>query len=260
MTDALRVMTFNLRVDTPNDGINQFIKRTDRVLEAIRAEAPDIIGFQEATDSMRDFLRKNLPEYAILGGGRTKCYDGEGIPVAYKEDMFELIEFQTKWLSDTPDVPGSRVQELDQSKYPRIYELVKLRRISDNKIIALVNTHTDHTGVQTRVWESERLIKVMKEISADAIILTGDMNERPDGEAIKMLTADPELKLIEASACVEGTFHNFGRRLPAWKIDYVFSTIPCMESHAVEDVPVNGVYISDHQPVVADLYFEENEA
>ena len=101
------------------------------------------------------------------------------------------------------------------------------------------------------------MIEVMKGISADAIILTGDLNARPDSEEIRMLTADEELKLIEASSCVAGTFHNFGRRLPPWKIDYIFSTIPCLECHAVEDVPVNGVYISDHQPVVADLCFGE---
>ena len=256
--EVLRIMTFNLRVDTPNDGINQFSKRTDRVLEAIREEDPDIISFQEAKNGMRAFLRENLSQYAVLGGGRNKDYEGEGIPVAYREDMFELIEFSTKWLSDTPDVPGSRFEDVDQSKYPRVYVLVKLRRISDNKIIAIVNTHTDHEGVKARIRESEQLLEVMKGISADAIILTGDLNARPDSEEIKMLTADPELKLIEASACVESTFHNFGRRIPAWKIDYIFSTVPCKESHAVEDIPVNGVYISDHQPVVADLCIDKD--
>jgi endonuclease/exonuclease/phosphatase family metal-dependent hydrolase len=63
----LKVMTFNLRVDTENDGINRFFRRTDRVLKVIRDESPDVIGFQEDLEDMRDFLRKVLPSYTILG-------------------------------------------------------------------------------------------------------------------------------------------------------------------------------------------------
>jgi endonuclease/exonuclease/phosphatase family metal-dependent hydrolase len=37
------------------------------------------------------------------------------------------------------------------------------------------------------------------------------------------------------------------------KIDYVFTNLPTDhdESYAVEDIPVDGIYISDHRPVVA---------
>ena len=43
----LKVMSFNLRTDTPKDGINAFSERYPRVLEVIRNEKPDLIGFQE---------------------------------------------------------------------------------------------------------------------------------------------------------------------------------------------------------------------
>ena len=254
-TDILRVMTFNLRSENQNDGINRFFNRSFRVLEAIRREAPDLIGFQEATNEMRAFLREQLSQYVVLGCGRNRAYDGEGIPIAFREDQFELIEFQTKWLSDTPDISGSRLG-FDQSKYPRIYVCAKLRRLADNKIIAFVNTHTDHEGQRARVQETLQLLEVMRNIQADVILLTGDLNAMPDSEEIRMLTADANLKLIDASASLSGSFHNFGRRIPAWKIDYIFSTIPCSECHLVEDAPVDGVYISDHNPVVAFIPME----
>ena len=250
--NILRIMTFNLRVETQEDGINRFSNRVPRVLEAIERESPDLIGFQEAKNEMRAFLRTNLPQYVVLGCGRDVSYNGEGIPIAYREDQFELIEYQTKWLSDTPNNPGTRMGG-DQSKYPRIYVFAKLRRIADNKTIAIINVHTDHLGEQARIFESALLIKAMKEIQADAIFLTGDFNATPDSEEIKMLTAENGLNLMDLSANLSGSFHNYGRRVPASKIDYIFSTSSCVECHLVEDHPVNGVYISDHNPIVASV-------
>ena len=255
-TDTLRVMSFNLRVETPNDGINRFFNRSPRVLETIRREDPDLIGFQEAKNEMRAFLREQLPQYVVLGCGRDRSYDGEGIPIAYREDQFELIEFQTKWLSDTPDVPGSRL-ESDQSKYPRVYVYAKLRRLADNKIIAFVNTHTDHEGQKARVSESVQLLRAMREMQADVMVLTGDFNALPDSEEMQLLTADADLGLIDVSAELPCSFHNFGRCVPPWKCDYIFSTHPHSECHLVEDIPVNGVYISDHNPIVTSILMKK---
>ena len=255
-TDILRVMSFNLRSENQNDGINRFFNRSSRVLETIRSETPDLIGFQEAKNEMRAFLREQLSQYVVLGCGRNSSYDGEGIPIAYREDQFELIGFQTKWLSDAPDIPGSRLGS-DQSKYPRVYVYAKLRRLVDNKIIAFVNTHTDHEGQKARVSESIQLLEAMREMQADVIVLTGDFNALPDSEEMQLLTADPELELVDVTSALPGTFHNFGRRIPAWKIDYIFSTFPCSECHLVEDVPVDGVYISDHNPIVASILMNQ---
>ena len=255
----LKVMSFNLRINTEKDGVNRFFSRTHRVLEAIRAEEPDLIGFQEANDSMRAFLRKELGDYTVLGCGRHEQYNGEGIPVAYKTDKFELIGFETKWLSDTPNLPGSRFEESDQSKYPRIYHCVTLRCLENNQVIAFVNTHTDHTGKEAQVLEAKQLVSVMRSVRANGVILTGDMNAQPDSETVAVLMGDAELGLKDATAGIAGTFHNFGRRLPMLKIDYVFSTLESLECYCVEDTPVDGVYISDHQPTLAILRMEDEK-
>ncbi|MBO7207405.1 MAG: endonuclease, partial [Kiritimatiellae bacterium] len=74
----LKVMTFNLRVDVQADGINYFPNREGRVLETIHTEKPDLIGFQEASDYVRAFLKNNLSDtYTVLGCGREKNYRGE---------------------------------------------------------------------------------------------------------------------------------------------------------------------------------------
>lgn len=251
----LKVMSFNLRIATVNDGVNYFFNRAGRVLEAISAEAPDLIGFQEANDEMREFLRKSLPGYTVLGSGRKAGYSGEGTPLAFRSDRFELISFDTKWLSDTPEVPESRFAESDQSKYPRIYVHARLRCIRSGRIVNFINTHTDHTGVQARYLETRQLMELVRSFKDSGVVITGDFNATPETPEIRLLVSDPALGISDAAEGAGPTFHNFGRRTGEnmLKIDYVFTDLPCAEAHVVEDTPVEGVYISDHCPVVADL-------
>ena len=72
MENTIKVMSFNLRMDTEYDGINRLRNRIDRVMEVINAEDPDIIGFQEVTDYMRGVMRENLKGYTVVGCGRNK--------------------------------------------------------------------------------------------------------------------------------------------------------------------------------------------
>ena len=53
MKNQIKVMSFNLRMDTEHDGINRFRNRIGRIMEVIHTENPDVIGFQEVTDYMR---------------------------------------------------------------------------------------------------------------------------------------------------------------------------------------------------------------
>lgn len=249
----IKVMTFNLRNETAADGINRFFLRTHRVLEAIRNEDPHLIGFQEVTDEMRAFLRDALKEeYAFIGGGFDKNYRSVGNPIAFKRDALELVGLETKWLSGTPDIPGSRYEESDQSKYPRYYHFATFRVIATNELLQLVNTHTDHTGKEARVLESRQLLELLRRISNRSTVLMGDLNSTPDSEEIRLLSSEPALGIKDVTAHIPGTFHWWGS-ISNKKIDYIFTNLSCLESHAVEDIPVDGVYISDHNPVVATL-------
>lgn len=248
----LKVMTFNLRTDSEIDGINRFFLRSDRVLEAIRNEDPDMIGFQEATGPMREFLYKNLNDYTVVGCGSNALFQREGNPIAFKKDKLELIGFETAWLSDTPEIPGSSFGG-DQSKYPRCYHLARLRVLESGTTIVYINTHTDHLGQNAREKASRLLLEVLKKEMRNPLILSGDLNASPDSAEIRLLLSEESLGLSDTTANILGTFHNYGRRNPTFKCDYIFSTLSCCESHIVEDIPVNGVYISDHNPVVSTL-------
>ena len=175
----LKVMTFNLRTDSEIDGINRFFLRSDRVLEAIRNENPDLIGFQEAAGSMREFLYKNLNDYTIVGCGSNSQFQREGNPIAFKKGKFELIGFETAWLSDTPEIPGSSFGG-DQSKYPRCYHLARIRVLERDMTVVYINTHTDHLGQNAREKASRLLLEILKKEKRNPLILSGDLNASPD--------------------------------------------------------------------------------
>src|SRR5687768_17320280 len=106
---SVKVMTFNIRYDTPQDSINQWPKRSHKVYALIKKYNPDLIGLQEVLHHQLMDLLDNLPAYSYIGVGRddgkTK---GEYSAILYKKDAFETVQQNTFWLSDTPDLAGSQ--------------------------------------------------------------------------------------------------------------------------------------------------------
>ena len=247
----LKVMTFNLRYRTEKDGINCFDNREPRVLEVIKNEAPALIGFQEATDYQRDFLRRELSEeYVVLGCGRKANYRGEAPCLAYRRDMFELVKYDTFWLSDTPSVAGSRYESLDQSACARTTVYAVLSPNDYDGCIAFFNTHLDHIGEKARIAGMKQTAEVIKQVGGK-FVLTGDMNDVPDSECIAVAKAIEGA--VDATKRIKRTFHNFGRKKEDFKIDYIITNGRAIDAYAVEDIPVEGVYISDHYPVCAHI-------
>ena len=244
----IKVMTFNLRTDTPNDGINQFFKRTHRVKAAIVDENPDLIGFQEAKDSMRKWIRDNIEGYIFLGCGRNSNYYGESTFVGIRKDTFEIISMDSFWLSSDTKVPGSRFG-IDQSKCPRIATAVRLTFEGASEPFWFYNTHLDHVGSTARLLGSCALMTdVSARTNGEKFVITGDFNALPGTPEINFIV---NAGAADATATLGGTFHAFGQRKDKIKIDYIFTNADhsAEESYVVEDNPSDGVYISDHNPV-----------
>ena len=116
MERLIKVMSFNMRCRTEADGPNFFDLRREKIAAMLASENPDLIGFQEITPEMLAWLHEVLDSnYVVLGHGRGMTYDGEANPIAYHKDRFALHAFRTEWLSNTPDVPGSRFENAEQS-------------------------------------------------------------------------------------------------------------------------------------------------
>ena len=249
----LKVCTFNLRVQAKVDGENYFDNRTGRILESIKENSPDIIGFQEANGNMREWLVGALDEYVVLGCGRNEDNSGEACSVAFKKNGFELISYETFWLSSSPHVAGSRYGE-DQSGCPRVASAFVLKHREGGAPFLFINTHLDHKGSVARLLGSVQLLQYISDKGLPTI-LTGDFNALPDAREIQVITENPVCGLVDLTDKVGGTFHGFGRFTDSEmkKIDYIFSNMIAYpeESFAVEDNGVDGLYISDHRPVYA---------
>ena len=252
---TLKVFTFNLRVSVKGDGINYFPNRTPRILECIKEHSPDLIGFQEASTSMRKWMNDELSAigYTVVGCGREKNYRGEATSIAYKRDCFELVALETRWLSVTPTKSASRYIG-DQSECPRVYTAATLKHADSDQLFIFLNTHLDHKGSNARKLGALDVMRYLSERNLPFII-TGDMNATPSTPEIKVFT---EYKpcgrtVSEVTENIGGTFHDYGRipveRMP--QIDYIFTDLECdpSKSFVLPDEPVEGIYISDHRPV-----------
>ena len=122
----VKLMTFNLRIANAGDGINAFDNRKERVKETIMYESPDVVGFQEASDGMIDWIKVAIrSKYVVVGTGRNADRTGEGARIAFKKKKFELVSLETIWLSETPNIPGS-CYSVDQSTCPRVFTAIEL--------------------------------------------------------------------------------------------------------------------------------------
>lgn len=258
MSTQIKVMTFNLRVRSKNDGENIFDNRQEKILGVIHRENPDIIGFQEATDVMNDWLKQELDDYYVLGHGRGKDYHGEGTPIAFRKDLFDLHSFHEEWLSFTPDVPASVLTGLDQSSCPRICVCAELVYKESGRPFAFFNMHTDHRGEQARVAECVLLAQKLGK-TPYRFVVTGDFNALPDSASIQMLLANKEtLGIVDATKHIKGSFHGFRGDVGEHKIDYIFTNMPTdpTASYAIPDDDACGCYYSDHNALCAFVEIE----
>ena len=258
MERLIKVMSFNMRCRTEADGPNFFDLRREKIAAMLASENPDLIGFQEITPEMLVWLHEVLDSnYVVLGHGRGMTYDGEANPIAYRKDRFALHAFRTEWLSNTPDVPGSRFENAEQSGCPRIYCCAELLDLQARKVFAFYNTHTDHKGARARTLASQLLIDRLGACNKP-FVMTGDFNALPGEEATQLLLDTKQtLGTVDATSLVDGSFHGFSmdriRENNLSKIDYVFTNLntdPTL-SYAVADDNACGHFYSDHNAICA---------
>lgn len=252
----LRVMTFNIRYDTKNDGEYRFDNRKSGIKEFLDREKPDLIGFQEVLPHVRQWLSDNLDDYVLLGMGRGKNYDDESNSIAYKRDSFDLVHFEQFWLSDTPNVPGSSFH-LDQSPCPRICVTATLVDRKTAKVFKFANTHLDHVGEYARICGASMIVSKLCSDASVPFVLTGDFNARPNDAEIRLIKNAPDvLELTEDIPDDSFTFHDYGRIKKDYKIDYIFSNGTAVpKSLIVHKDKMNGIYLSDHYPISVEVEF-----
>jgi endonuclease/exonuclease/phosphatase family metal-dependent hydrolase len=263
---SIRVMSFNIRYGTANDGENHWNKRKDFLMDTIHAFGPDLLGTQETLRDQRDFILSKLAGYESFGVGRDDGKDaGEMAALFYRTSRFEKLAGGHFWLSETPDTVGSKGWD---AALPRIATWVRLRdrQNEHGKPIFFLNTHFDHQGRQARSEAAMLIRKKVLELGADCdSIVTGDFNAGADSDVFSALFADHALQespLVDTFTQAppkhkegQGTFSGFqstattGPRIDWVGCSHSFQVLAA----AIDRTQRDGRTPSDHFPVTAIL-------
>lgn len=252
----IKVMTYNIRLDHVSDGANQWPHRSHKVMALIKKYDPDIFGVQEALPNQMDDLAQSLPEYDYIGVGRNDGKrQGEFSAIFYKKDKYKVTAKNTFWLSETPEVAGSKSWD---AAITRIATWGKFKDIKTSEEFVIINTHFDHIGKEARA-KSAALLKTKAVDIAGAlpVIITGDFNctrEEPPFEVMLDSSIKPALA-DAAPSPAPGTFCGFEvGAAQCQPIDYVFyNTLWKLKSYQVITDNDGKFYPSDHCPVLVEL-------
>lgn len=279
--ETIRVMTFNIRYGTAKDGENAWPHRRKMVFDVIRDHQPDIVGMQEVLEGQRRELLSRLPDYESLGAGRFDgLLRGEFSPIFYRKQRFEVLEQGQFWLSDTPEVPGSKSWG---NGITRICTWARMRDRETDKSFYFYNTHLDHRSRPSQQRSAELIAQRIadRKHQDDPVLLTGDFNAGEDTSTIRFIKGEIEkafvatetpppspklrdsFRVMHKEATDVGTFNSFRGESSKAKIDYVFvsSEIKVLSAEIIHDND-EGRYPSDHFPVKATITLSsiENKA
>lgn len=257
----LRLMSFNIRYENPGDpGSRSWRRRVAGVVRMIRDEKPDVIGVQEALHGQAADLRASLPDYRFFGIGRDNGKrEGEYSAILYRADRFvpDPSEAGTFWLSDTPEVPGSRTWG---NEIPRVAAWVRLEDRATGRGFYVFNTHWDHRNQPSRVKAAELLVRRIdgRKHPDQPVVVLGDFNAVKRNPAIERLTraglTDAWSEIHPAERDITTLHFWQGSRAGGRKVDHILVS-------GGAEVVAAGIrdrdepMVSDHFPVTARVRF-----
>ena len=223
----LRVASYNVRYDNPDDFLNNWKYRKDVVGGLIKFHDFDIFGSQEGLYNQLEDLLKILPNYDYMGVGRDDgMMNGEYAAIFYKTEKFELLDKGDFWLSQETTYPNKGWDAV----LPRICSWGKFREKNSNYIFYFFNVHFDHIGTVARKESARLILEKIKILAGDLpAILTGDFNVDQHSDSYKLLKESEKLSDAFDDALfrygAEGTFNGFEINTRSEsRIDHIFLT------------------------------------
>lgn len=260
-SDNIKVMTYNIRCgfcENVND-INHWSKRKFLLAHLIKMQNPDLIGLQEAEQFQIKDLIDMLGDYSFYGVGRDDGRKkGESAVILYKKNRFILKSEKTLWLSETP----KKVSKGWDAALNRTVTITRLIDKHTTKSFYFLNTHFDHMGEKARTESSKLILNECKNVSGlFPIILVGDFNYTSTSEGYRIITENLfDAGVISETPAAGGniSFNGFGNDIqPNNKIDFIFVSDKIQVlSHLIDTTLYNGLYPSDHYPVISEIKFK----
>lgn len=269
---TLKLMTYNIKFASP-DFKPSWQERREMLIDLIQKYKPDIIGTQEGLKEQIDYLADHLADYVVIGEGRKGGDDDEHMAIFFRRDKFRLREMQSFQLSETPEIIGSgpkvnprmvtwvrlaiinRLKESEESPYPQDYR----GHWENTKELYVFNTHyfNGRNDSLARLNASKLILQRVNALNRFGawtterpVFLMGDFNCRPGSPPYKVLigdknSTDPDL--------LKNSFEDLS------KIDWIlYKGAVKVLKYDVVDYNVNGVYPSDHKPVIVEFEILKN--
>lgn len=253
-TDGLKVMSYNIRLGSANDGTNSWAMRYTATGEMLEDQKPDVFGVQEALEYQVRFIEE-MCGYESVGVGRDNGKkEGEYMSIFWNKKKVSMLKWGTFWLSETPDKPSMGWDAA--CRRTATWALMKDK--STGKKFYFVNTHLDHKGKEAQKNGLKLIVERIAEINPDGypMVLTGDFNMEPDDSNLADIDSKMQsVRKIAEKTDAHDTFNGWGRGKGI--IDYIyvsgFSAYP--EYQTVIKRYADRKFVSDHYPICARLIF-----
>ena len=249
-SESLCIMSSNVRTWSPTDiAKKSWFYRADLIVKNIESVKPDILCFQEVTSMHYGYLTECLKGYDNVIQYRDKSPFSEGCPVFYSTSRFDLKDKGSFWLSETPEVMS---KDWNSACY-RICSYVILTDKQSKKDLVVFNTHLDHISDEARINGIAVVLDKIKQFGGLPSIITGDFNAEEDSQTYKSATEN----FLDAKYQLENpmkgaTYQGYGKELDRENIDYfmISKTGISVEDYKIVDTTYDGVYPSDHFPIM----------
>jgi endonuclease/exonuclease/phosphatase family metal-dependent hydrolase len=261
----VKVMTFNIRTGTANDGADSWNNRKKLVFDVFKKRDADFVGVQEARLFQLKEIDAAVSGYKRIGVSREGGTVGEYCAIYYRTARFELKKSETFWLSNTPNQPGSK------SWGNTLARIVTWGRFMDKKAnyrFYIYNTHFDHQSQNSREKSAVLLSKkINNEVGSRPYVVTGDFNAGESNVVTRYLKGNAKIdgfanpvpmrdsfRVDNPDATNVGTAHGFKGGTGGNKIDYVFISKGQKVVNAfIDHYHVGSSYPSDHFPVIGRM-------
>ena len=249
----ITMMSANVRCLTPLDlGKKSWFYRADLLMEDIASQAPGIIGFQEATQWQYNYLVASMPQYDSVIDYRDTSIASEGCPIFYHKDQYTLVDKGSFWLSETPEVMS---KDWGAAHY-RICSYVILKENASGKSFVVFNTHLDHVSDEARIKGIGVVLDKIAQFGGLPAVIMGDFNAIEGSETYESVTENFLDARYEAAETRDSyTYQNWGNLESAKRLDYFMISKEGITALRYDVIPAvhNGVYASDHCPIVLEL-------
>lgn len=228
--DVVRVATYNIKAGKASSlrAVYETLKSMDA--DVISLQEVEVMGSAASPVDQAQWLAEQLGMEVAFAAARRAGEDGH---------------FGVAVLSRLPILETKRVPlEARFALEPRV-ALDVLLCTGQAKPLRIIAVHSDVFGWSSRA-NAASLAELSKSSMGEGVLIAGDLNATPDGEAVVSLKKAGLADIIAE--------HAEGVTFPGWptvRLDYLFVDGPL--KRAVKNVRIDKSTASDHYPVVADF-------